>query len=68
MEEQVFPGSDYGAVVQRCRGLDLDSVSSDVRGEVPEAPPPLFFTFCAWFYAWQRPGGPVGGAQEHLAA
>jgi hypothetical protein len=41
-EEEVFPGSDYGAFAQRCRELDLNSVCSDVRREDPEAPPPLF--------------------------
>lgn len=54
-EEEVFPESDYGAFVQRCRDLDLNGVCSDVRREDSEAPPPLFVTVCAWFYAWQRP-------------
>ena len=54
-EEEVLPGSDYGAFVQRCRDLDLNGISRDVCREDPEAPPPIFVTLCAWFYAWQRP-------------
>ena len=41
-KEKVFTRFDYDSTEQRCRHLDLDVVSSDVRRENPEATPPLF--------------------------
>jgi hypothetical protein len=41
-EEKVFTGIDYGSAEQRCRELDFHGLCGDVRGENPEAPPPLF--------------------------
>lgn len=40
---KVFTGLDYGSAEQRCRELDLHSLSGDVSREDPEAPPPLFY-------------------------
>jgi hypothetical protein len=66
-EEEVLPGSDYGAVVQWCRELDLNGVSSDVRIEDPEAPPPLFYHRLCLVLCLAKTWCPLGGAQEHLA-
>jgi hypothetical protein len=67
-EEEVFPGSGYGAVVQRCRDLVLDSVSSVVSGEDPEAPPPLFYHCLCLVLCLAMSWGTLGGALENLAA
>lgn len=67
-EEEVFPGSDYGAVVHGCGNLDLDSVSSDVRREDPEAPPPFFYHHLCLVLCLATSWGPLGGAQVRLAA
>ena len=66
-EEEVFPGSDYGAFVQRCRDLDLDGVRGDVRREDPEASPALFCRHLCLVVSMARAWCPLGCAQALLA-
>ncbi len=61
-QEEVLPGSNYGAVVQRCRDLDLNGVSSNLFREDPEAPLPLFYHLLCLVLCLAKAWSPLGGA------
>ena len=67
-KEKVFSGSDYGAIAKRCRGLYLHGIYSHVRGEDPEAPPPLFCHDFCLVIRLEADRLPQDGAEAILAA
>jgi hypothetical protein len=67
-EAEVFSKVDYASAGQRCRDLDLHGISGDVRGEDPEAPPPLFCPYLCLGMRLAMASLPLDGAQEHLPA
>ena len=67
-QEEVLPGSNYGAVIQRSRDLDLNGVSSNLLREDLEALPPLFYHLLCLDLCLAKAWSPLGGAQDHLAA
>ena len=48
--------------------LDLHGISGDVRGEDPEAPPPLYCLYLCLGTCFAMASLPPDGAQEHLPA
>ncbi len=65
---QVFPELDYGSVTQRCRELNLDGISGDVRREDQKASPPLFYHYLCLAVCLAVATLPLDGAQEYLEA
>jgi len=67
-EEEVFPGSDYGAASERCGELDLHGICGDVRRDDIEAPPPLFCLYLCLVMPLAMVTILLDGVQDHLAA
>lgn len=67
-QTKVFSGFDYGSIAERCRDLDFHGICSDVRGEDPEAPPPLFCHYHCLVVYLEVARLPREGAEASLAA
>lgn len=65
---QVFSRFDYGSFAQRCRYLDLDGISGDVRREDQKANPPPFCHYLCLVVRLAMATAPLHVVWEHLAA